>query len=147
MSAFADLYPTIRTMLGDIGAVPGYSNDQLDLGIRMALLDEEGFDESPSQAIAPDITQKVDKRRIALKSAISLLSPSSGQMSYRTPVLSVSRENGRAGHLGYLEDCLRSLVDGDLALAGDDEWDALFNGPSRVSSRLGSFPALNSESL
>ena len=132
---FSDLYNPMRTLLGDIGEFPAWSDAQLDLGISAALLSEDGYDEATG-TIVPDLATKTDKLRISLKSAIALMSPSSGKMSYRTPVLSVSREDGRSGHLGYLEELLRELDNGSFAIDSEDEWDKFFDGPRLVSARL-----------
>lgn len=145
MSQFSELYPPVRTLLGDFSAVaPSWSNAQLDMGIQNALLQEEGFfvgepDES-GQTITPDLEEKSDIYRVSLRTAIALLSPSSGAFSWRTRSFGATRENGRAGHLGYLESELRRITDGDFAAASETEWDQWLRGTSAAVAKLGSFP-------
>jgi len=141
---FSDLYSPTRTFLGDISAIPMYSEDQLDLGIESALLlsngeFSEGPEDSGERTITPDLTGNA-KARLAIMAAIALLSPASGAMSYRTKVLSVTRENGRAGHLGWLESQLHELTNGSMAVASETEWDQFLRGSAEAISKLNSFP-------
>lgn len=145
MSDFSDLYSPTRTFLGDIGTNPGYSNGQLDLGISSGLLFDEAFSEGDvnytgGRTITPDVTNKTDKARLSLRAAISLLSPQSGAFSYRTKVLSVTRENSRNAHLGYLQQTLRELEDGGVRVASETEWDQWLRGSIDAISKINRMP-------
>lgn len=109
---FTELYPIVRTLLGDIGALAKYSTIQLDLVIRAALLKEEGFNETTPQVIDPAITSKTDLLRIAIRSALAMVRPSSGPNSYRTAALAVTRGGGADTLVAKLEQELHNLEDG-----------------------------------
>lgn len=139
MSLFSELYSTVRTLLGDVGAIPVYSNAQLDMGISLAVMQEDSYDEGlvgPDKAITPDIANKTDKLRISVRSAITLISPQSGASSYRTKVLSITRENSRNAHLGYLLSLLRDLEEGKFVVASETEWDLIIRGTTDAVSKL-----------
>jgi len=146
MSKYSDLYSTTRTFLGDTNPVtPAYSNGQLDLGIGMALLQDEVFetgepDITGGQTVAPDVTAKADKLRLAIRSAIALLAPQGDAFSYRTKVLSVNRSNSWGGHLGYLQSLLDELESGGVGFESETEWDQWLRGTSESISALASFP-------
>ncbi len=145
MSHFNELYKTVRTLLGDVALIPSYSSNQLDFGISLALLQDVAFSEGAEDVtgghyIEPDVTEKADKMRISIKAAICLLSPSSGAFSYRTKVLSVTRENGNNAHLGYLKELLRQVTDGEVTCASETEWDLFLRGSLDAVVKLSRFP-------
>jgi hypothetical protein len=137
-TTFASLYPYARTLLGDFGPTTYvYANDHLDLGFRRALLEESTFEETPTGSITPVVTAKADILRFALRVAVALLSPSSNALSYRGPVLSVSRENARKGHLGYLEGLLDSTVNGGTPTIGTyTDLQQYYDAPDEVANTL-----------
>lgn len=139
-SNFSALYPYIRTLLGDIFSVPMYSNDQLDMGIRMGTLDE--YPTFVASEVTTEFTPAVsipqDKLRLSVKAALALLRPAAGEGSYRTPMLSVSNKN----NIGYmdLKILLKELTDGGINIVlGDNEFDQAFNGITTVPMLLGRF--------
>lgn len=136
---FSSLYERVRTLLGDLDtAFPSYSNAQLDLGIRTGLDQDATFSEDvvPTE-ITPEVLNKTDFFRLAVRGALALLAPSGGSFSYRTPMLSVARGgNDARSNLARLEDLLKRLVDGDLTLDADTDWDQLFDGLNRVEEKL-----------
>lgn len=143
MSNFSALYPTIRVMLGDIDELcPGYSNGQLDMGIGVALLLDGEMTESTlgasgsGRTITPDVTDKDDILRISVRAAIAMLSPSVGNFSWRSRVLSVTRNNN--AHLQYLIDLERKAVDGGFTFYSESEWDQFCRGTSNVTRQLAS---------
>lgn len=145
MSLFSDLYTPTRTFLGDISETPSYSNAQLDMGLAAALmLDDGDFEEGALQGsdrtITPDVTAKADKARLSIQAAICLLSPQSGAFSYRTKVLSVTRENARHAHLGWLLEQLRKVREGEFVVASETEWDQFLRGSAEAVSLLSRFP-------
>ncbi len=147
---FSILYPFIRTLLGDIFTIPSYSNDQLDMGIRQALLFEDPcfaevtlINPEGDQEITPAIVNASDKLRVCVRSAIALLRPSSDAGSYRTPMLSVSTTVS----ISYtdLKSLLRELTDGGLNIvASDNEFDQAFNGITTVPALLNRFGVTSS---
>lgn len=143
MSKFSDLYPTIRVMLGDIDELcPGYSSGQLDMGIGFALLQDAEFSEGTAETsgggrtITPDVSEKDDLLLICIRAAIAMLSPSTGNFSWRSRVLSVTRNN--SAHLDYLKDLERNVVDGSFAFYSETEWDQFCRGTSNVTRQLAS---------
>lgn len=143
MSKFSDLYPTVRVMLGDIDELcPGYSNGQLDMGIGVALLQDSEMTESSlsssggGRTITPDVTDKDDTLRISVRAAIAMLSPSVGSMSWRSRVLSVTRNNN--AHLEYLKELERKVVEGGFVFYSETEWDQFCRGTSNVTRQLAS---------
>ena len=135
---FTTVYPYARTLLGDLDTIaPIWSDDQLDLGIRVGLLQEESYSEvatvsaSGDREITPALATKGDLFRIALRTALGLLSPSMQEGSYRTPMLSVSR--GRNLNYEDMQRSLQVLVDGGEATAlSDSEFDQFIAGRTTV---------------
>jgi hypothetical protein len=126
-TAYTALYPTIRALVGDVGLVVQWSNDQLVLALDAGLLSEEDFDGDGTN-VTPEVTAKADKLRICLRTAIVLLSPGSREGGYRTPVLSVTRGHDRP--LDELQAALRTLVEGgDITAGAFTEWDKLGDAP------------------
>jgi len=146
VSLFSELYNTVRVFLGDLNAAtPGYSNSQLDMGISAALLRDDTYSEGAEAAsgagrtITPDLTAKNDILRVSIRSAVSLLSPSRGPFSYRTRVFSVSRN--MTEHMNYLEDLERKVVEGDVSIGSETEWDQFVRGVDNVLDKLSEFPS------
>lgn len=146
MTYFSTLYPPTRTLLGDTATIPGYSSDQLDLGISLALLQEtafaEGAQDATGRTITPDLAVNNDKIRIAVRSAIALVQPQAGAFSYKTKVLSIQRDNGVNGQLGYLQGLLRDIIDGGFVVASETEWDQFVRGPWAAITKIRQFPQL-----
>lgn len=145
MSHFNELYRTVRTLLGDVAPIPSYSTSQIDFGISLALLQDTAFSEGAEDVtgghyIEPDVSVKSDKMRLSIRSAICLLSPSSGAFSYRTKVLAVTRENSNNAHLGYLKELLRQVTDGEVTCASETEWDLFLRGSLDAINALSRFP-------
>ena len=145
---FSELYPSIRTLLGDIRTTSLYTDAQLDLVLRMALLklgaDDAAYaySESPASTVSPDFATKSDQLRLCLHAAITMLAPVSGAMSYRTPVLSVNRENLNKGILGFLNELLTDLDSGgSVAVDHYTDWEQYFEGPLRVADTLAELAA------
>jgi len=145
VTLFNELYPTVRVFLGDLNAAaPGYSNSQLDMGIAAALLRDDTFSEgtqAPSgggRTITPTVSAKDDLLRLSIRSAICLLSPNRGPFSYRTRVFSVSR-NLRE-HMVYLEDLEQQVVEGEVTIGSETEWDQFVRGVDNVLDKLSEFP-------
>lgn len=146
MTYFQVLYPPTRTLLGDVGSIPGYSNNQLDLGISFALLQEsaysEGAQDATGRTVTPDIATKTDMLRIAIESAIALIQPQAGAFSYKTKVLSIQRDNGTNGQLGFLQGLLNKVINGDFVVASETEWDQFVRGSIAAITKLNRFPEL-----
>lgn len=145
---FTELYPTLRTLLGDTRTTSLYTDATLDMVIRVALLklkaDNAGYaySESPTSSVSPAFAARSDELRLLLHAAILMLAPNSGAMSYRTPVLSVSRENMNAGHLGFLRQLLGDLDSGGaVAVDGYTDWEMYFEGSTRVADTLAELSA------
>ena len=136
MPDYSALYPSLRVFLGDINTVaPAYSNAQLDLFIEVAI----GLD-AMKLGQDPDLSLTVDKMRVALRAAIEALSPTSGEMSWRTRAFGVSRGNNWQAHLSHLSNVLRQFEDGGIAARGETEWDQWLRGTSDTVAALASFP-------
>lgn len=143
-STFDALYPFVRTLLGDIYTVASYSNDQIDLGIRMGLLQEDVYTEvamvSPSgdRTIDPPVQKKLDQLRVSVRAALALIRPASDEGSYRTPMLSVSTRT----NISYqdLKTLLKTIVDGDMNICvSDNEFDQAFAGITTIPALLARF--------
>lgn len=139
MSNFSALYPVVRVFLGDTNeSAPGYTNDQLDMGIKLALLKDEEFSEgtvaSGVRTITPDVTDKEDQLRLSIRAAKGLLSPNRGPFSYRTKVFSVSRN--LEAHMRFLDEEERKVVDGDTVILTDTEWDQYARGVDATLNKL-----------
>lgn len=139
MSAFSELYPALRTLLGDIGTVSMYSTAQLDMGISNGLLEDATYSEVAG-AISPDIASKTHKMILALRAALALVSPTRNLQRYTTKVLSVTRDTGEGSYAMWLEGKLAELVDGTLQIGSDSEWDVFLRGTADTIAELGSFP-------
>lgn len=138
---FSDLYEPLRFLLGDIRPQPTYSTAQLDMAIAGALLEEENFDEGSldgdDRTITPAISNKADKQRMVLRSAIGMLDPNSGPFAYRTRTISVTRNI--SSYVGNLRMKLRAL-ESDTEPIGDTEWTRFLHGSSKAIADIGSFP-------
>jgi hypothetical protein len=116
VATFAGLYPFVRVLLDDQDEdAPAYSNEMLDRAMRLALLREEDVEEDPAGSFSPALSTKIDVLRVSVRTALSMLSPAADGLSYRTPVVSVSRPSQREGHFRYLEGLLEVAVNGELA--------------------------------
>ncbi|OHB80540.1 MAG: hypothetical protein A2W31_06800 [Planctomycetes bacterium RBG_16_64_10] len=139
MSAFSELYPALRTLLGDTGTVAMYSTAQLDMGISNGLMEDATYNEVAG-AISPNIASKTDKMILALRAAIALVSPTRNLQRYTTKVLSVTRDTGEGSYAAWLEGKLSELVDGTLQIGSDSEWDVFLRGTADTIADFGSFP-------
>lgn len=139
MSAFSELYPTLRTLLGDTGTVSMYSTAQLDMGISNGLLEDATYSEVAG-AISPNIASKTDKMILALRAALALVSPTRNLQRYTTKVLSVARDTGEGSYAAWLEGKLNDLVEGTFQLDSESEWDVFLRGTADAVATLGSFP-------
>jgi hypothetical protein len=141
-TTFTKFYPYARTLLGDTGRVNLYSNDQLDLAIRLGLLEEEDFEEtnltfaSGDREIIPDVTDKVDIFRISVRAGLAMVRPTAGQNSYRTPVLSVSRGGGLDSLAVKLETMLNKLTGAKSDVDGDTDLDKWLTGMDAFINKM-----------
>lgn len=102
------------------------------MGLRLGLMQEDEFSETTDisslgdQSIEPTVSEKVDKLRLAVRTAIALLEPGSDQSSYRTPMLSVSRQPGMV--VNGLKALLRKLESNGYPVLSDNEFDQFIRG-------------------
>lgn len=75
-----------------------------------------------------------NQARLALRVAINLLMAQPGKFSYRTPILSVSRDLGSnyAMLIQTYSDLLAEIEGTSLVFASDNELTAFFQGPTRL---------------
>ena len=138
MSAFTLIYPTQRTLLGDIGLAPMYSTGQLDLGIRAGLLEDATssaattYYEDPDNAgqILPDFPAgqagRVDQYRLAIRAALALVRPSMGVKSSKTPVVQINRNQAEV--IAELKHQLALCTAENVVVGGDSDADIWING-------------------
>lgn len=137
---FEKIYPVARTLLGDVGRKNLYANSTLDLGIRRGLLEEEVFTETTAEAasgdrlISPDIATKTDLLRVSVRCALALVAPTVAVKSYKSPVLSVSRDNREL--VTQLTNLLKSITDGDIVVDGETDLDTYIYGQDRYNQKM-----------
>lgn len=147
-TAFTSLYPFIRTLLGDTARLPVWSNDQIDMGLRLGLLQEEDYVEltdisiTGDKQVSPELPAKIDYLRVSVRAALALITPAATEGSYRTPMLSVTR----GANVSYqdMKMLLQKLVNGgDSIIVSDNEFDQMINGFTTVPTMLSRFGVLN----
>lgn len=143
MSFFDELHAPIRLLLGDINSVAyGYSTNQLDKAIEVALLRDETYSEgtpAPNQGgrtITPDLADKYAKLLLAVKAALALLMPQTSTVRYTIRAFSVSRNY--IEHLEYLRGLERELEDGESeGVLSETEWTQFNRGPQPLITQFG----------
>lgn len=118
---YSDLYPHIRVLLGDTDAsYYKWTDGVLDDAIEVALLTNDDYSASGSDSITPTVASDDDLALIIFEAAKILLNPSPGRFSYKTRVLSVSRDNaGKADILRFIEDAIYKLQNGESVVSKD----------------------------
>jgi hypothetical protein len=140
MVAFSALYSELRLMLGDVGKTALYGTAQLDMGLRHALWIKGGaWGDGSDGTAAVDPANFTDLVWLCAKAALGLVKPTSDPLSYRTPVLSVSRPYGRQMHVQELERLVRDAEQaGDGGVSSYTEWNKLAFAPYDVLAALAS---------
>ena len=152
MSAFSLIYPTQRTILGDVGLAPIYTTAQLDMGIRAGLMEDAcmlttmvyGGQPIPNQAtanyysedlnspgtITPDFPASrgglIDQYRISIRASLALLRPSMGVKGTKTPVMQVTRN--QAETIAELKDMLFKCTQENVVCGGQTDADVWLYG-------------------
>jgi hypothetical protein len=131
-TAFADLHPFMRALLGDHDAqVRLFSDDVLNSHIRLRLLSTPDIQESGSTAqFTTDLTP-TQKAILIYQSCKSVIAHMPNKFSFRTPVHAGSREGGIAQLMAYIDSQLAELDGGVLVLRYDTELTAILNGADR----------------
>ena len=142
---FSELYDPTRLLLGDTNAAaPGYTTAQLDLALGTVLLGDDTYSEgtptppATGRVIEPTVATKQDKLRLSAKSALALITPQTAVRSYRTRVLSVTRD--WSSLIDALTTMVNELEDGSYVVS-EDEWDRFLAGPQDMISRFSGYPA------
>ena len=140
MSFFDELHSPIRLLLGDINsAAYGYSTEQLDKAIEVALLRDETYSEGTpapnkgGRTITPNLADKYAKLLLSVKAALALLMPQTVTVGYTIRAFSVRRDF--IEHLEYLRGLERDLESGETAgVLSDTEWTQFNQGPEPLIS-------------
>jgi hypothetical protein len=141
---FSTIYPTLRTCLGDIGLIPIYSNAQLDMCIRVGLLEDAAMQPAGAfyyedngnilPAFPAGQTGLVDQYRIAIRAALALLRPSIGVKQIKTPVTTITRN--QADVISELKSMLTQCTGSDAVLGGQTDVDAWLYGFQKFLAKM-----------
>jgi hypothetical protein len=120
-TAYSVLYPHIRIIVGDTDAsFYRWADGILDDAIEMALLLNADYSASGSGSITPTVASDDDLALIVFESVKVLLNPSPGRFSYKTRVMSVSRDSaGKKDILTFVEDEIYKLRNGGSVVSKD----------------------------
>ena len=126
-TSFSSLYDYLRAALGDLGTVRRYSDAQLDLLLRSALLQDTSHSEviaGSSKTITPDCTG-LEQGWLVATAALVAVSPQT-LVSYRTPVLSTKRNTAQL--ISELKRLQRFFANGGqgIAVRGETNVYAMF---------------------
>lgn len=129
-----------RTLLGDFDAAHyKYSDSILNQQINLTVLLLNDTTTFAYTAVGGDYEftndlSLTDQARLALRVALNLMLGQPTKFSYKTPILSVSRDTGNnlAVLIQSYSDMLAEIEGTSLAFASDNELTAFFQGPTRL---------------
>lgn len=134
-TTFADLYPTIRVLLGDTDPLlVMYSDSVLNSHIRLQIMlaNDLSVQEDGTSTVFTAVLTATQKALLILRSAKAIISPVANKFSYRNVVHSVTREGGTQQLLAYLDEQIGELEsDSGALLRYDTEISAILNGALR----------------
>ena len=118
---YSVLYPHIRVVVGDTDAsFYKWVDAILDDAIEVALLTNTTYAASGSDSITPTVASDSDLALLVFEAVKVLLSPSPGRFTFKTRVLSVSRDAaGKVDILRFVEDEIYKLKSGGSVVSKD----------------------------
>ena len=141
MTAYADIYPYIKTVAtGNKNSIT-YSDTVLSGGIDFALFLMASLDYDyvkNGENVDPAIANN-DLLLLVYKTALLMLDPAES-FSYKTAVISITRGSAagadRKRRIGRIEDMIYRLENGETPLAMDTSIDAYLNAITRMSDAV-----------
>jgi len=139
MTSFFDVMPCIRTVLADASVPYAYSDEILINAIRMAVLQMDGYSSASGIFVVPDLTD-ADKL-VAIFRAAKIIKQPSRALSYRTPVLSVTRDSRQDEGLlaWYDEEIEKWEAGGHMPIAGEGAIEAYLEASDRLQEVIDEF--------
>ena len=133
---FATLQSYIRTALGDYDPdAYTYSDDALIGQIRLTIMtinDSSISEAGTSQTFTTDLTV-AQQARVIYRSARSIVAPMPDHFSYRTPLLSVTRERGAQSLRSYYDGIISQLEGKLSVMSASSELDEMIQATLRYS--------------
>lgn len=128
-----------RTLLGDFDSAHYRYTDQIlnqQINVVILLINDPatfGYVAVDSDYEFVNDLTLASQARLALRVAINLLMALPTKFSYKTPIISVSRDNGGTSALiASYTDMLAEVEGTSLVFASDNELTAFFQGPTRL---------------
>jgi hypothetical protein len=112
----ADLYSRLRTLLGDNGEVPGFSNAQLDDALVLAVEEADANDHtsvsysSDGTNISPTLASLADKLIVLYWALMEMIGPVQDALYMKTGPIVSWRQQGMAGRAAWAKRQLDKLT-------------------------------------
>lgn len=139
MTSYFELMPCIRTILADAGIPYSYSDEILINAIQMAVLQMDGYSSVGSIFVNPDLSDA--NKLVAIFKAAKIIKQPRRNFSYRTPVLSVTRDTRQDEGLlaWYDEEIEKWEAGGHMPIAGEGAIEAYLESADRLQEVIDEF--------
>ena len=139
MTSFFTIMPYVRTVLADTQEPYMYSDETIISAMQMAILGMDGYSTVGDTFVNPSPTD-ADTLVIVFKAAKTIKQPSRS-FSYRTPVLSVTRNSAQDEGLlsWYDEEIEKWEAGGHMPIAGECAIEAYLEASDRLEEVIDEF--------